>query len=141
MTLLLSCMQRNFRPFPSIWRNFTSHRASQYSVISHIQRNPPKIFYQCRTSWNAVDTPLVLWSVVVVVSGCFWWLVALILPAPYFLPAFSKYQQWVSKLTKLHVGSIFNPILYCIDIAHYISFKTVLLFNRNNFKLFTKSEP
>ena len=40
MTLLLSSMWLNFRPFRSIWRNFTSHRALRY-IVSHIQRNPP----------------------------------------------------------------------------------------------------
>ena len=33
-------MWRNCRPFPSIWLNVTSHRALQYSVISHMQRKP-----------------------------------------------------------------------------------------------------
>ena len=37
MTLML--MWLNFRPFPSIWLNFTLHKALHYFVNSHIQRN------------------------------------------------------------------------------------------------------
>ena len=33
--------------FPPIWLNFTSHRALPYGVISHMQRNPLKLFQQC----------------------------------------------------------------------------------------------
>ena len=47
MKLLLICMWRNFLPFPSILLNFTSPRALQYSVISNMQRNPPKLVKQC----------------------------------------------------------------------------------------------
>ena len=43
MTLLLSFMWRTFRPFPSIWRNFTSHGLWN-RVIRQIQRNPLKLF-------------------------------------------------------------------------------------------------
>ena len=35
-------MWRNFRPFISIWRNFTSH-----SVISQIRRNPSRLLQHC----------------------------------------------------------------------------------------------
>ena len=45
MTLLLSSMWLNYWLFLSIWRNFTSFAIN--SVISHIQRNPQKLFRQC----------------------------------------------------------------------------------------------
>ena len=35
MTLLLSSTWQHFLPFPSIWLNFTSHRALHYSVIMY----------------------------------------------------------------------------------------------------------
>ena len=47
MTLMFSSIWLNFRPFPFIWLNFSSHRALQYSVISHIQRNPTNHCKQC----------------------------------------------------------------------------------------------
>ena len=42
--------RRHFCPFPSpsIWRNFTLHTVELYSsIISKLQRTPPKFFEQC----------------------------------------------------------------------------------------------
>ena len=39
MTLFLSSMQRNFRSFPLIWRNLTSHKEFRNSVISYILKS------------------------------------------------------------------------------------------------------
>ena len=54
-----------FRPFPSIWLNFTSHRALQKHHQSHtVQRNPPKLFKQCtynRTYLHRYEA-LPIWS-------------------------------------------------------------------------------
>ena len=44
---MFSSIWLNFRPFPFIWLSFSSHRALQYSVISHIQRNPTNHCKQC----------------------------------------------------------------------------------------------
>ena len=49
MTLLLSFMWRKFRPFPSIWLNFMSHRALQKCHQSHTAKSAKT----AKTGWNS----------------------------------------------------------------------------------------
>ena len=60
MTLMHSSVWRNFRPFPSIWQNFTSHRALHYHRQSSIAKSTKTFLTvylsleHCTWAWSPV---------------------------------------------------------------------------------------